>query len=73
MKIKELVHEAEEGKHDSLLLLLDFLLNEKKSISFDDDIKVLDIYFLPKHTEKINKLLGEYLPKRKWMIEGEEE
>jgi hypothetical protein len=74
MKIRELVLEAELNKQSSLLLLLDFLINEKQVVSLSDNARVLELYFLPKHRDRLNKLLREYIEKRRadrdWLCYG---
>jgi hypothetical protein len=74
MNIRELVLEADLNNHSGLLLLLDFLINEKRAISMSDDTRVLELYFLPKHKDRINKLLSEYIKKRRtdrdWLCYG---
>lgn len=64
MTIRELYIEAIKGKEQSLLLLLDFLVKEKKTVKWEDDDSVLDIYFKPNNREKMNCLLLEYKERR---------
>src|SRR5690606_20929201 len=40
-----------------------FVVLEKKVHDWNDDKSVLDIYFLPKHNERMTKLLNEYKKK----------
>jgi hypothetical protein len=74
MKIRELVLEADLNNHSGLLLFLDFLINEKRAVSMSDDTRVLELYFLPKHKDRLNKLLREYIEKRRgdrsWLCYG---
>jgi hypothetical protein len=74
MNIRGLVLEADLNNHSGLLLLLDFLINEKQVINMSDDTRVLEIYFMPKHKDRLNKLLGEYIEKRRadrdWLCYG---
>ena len=64
MTIKELYTEAikleSESGGDSLTLLIEFLVLEKKVLTWTSDYKELDLYFKPNNKEKINKLLLEY-------------
>lgn len=62
MTLEEMYREAKE--FPSLLLLIDFLVNEKKVHQLSDDASVLNKYFLPKHKERMNGLLLEYHNKR---------
>jgi response regulator of citrate/malate metabolism len=60
MKIKELFEYAIVEKEFSLALLLDFLVNEKKTVKMSDDISVLDYYTKPNNRKKMNLLLDQY-------------
>lgn len=60
MVIRELYLEALKHNHKALILLIDFLVNEKKVHTLTDDTSVLDKYFLPQHRERMNRLLVEY-------------
>lgn len=64
MTIRELYIEAIKGKEQSLLLLLDFLVKEKKTVKWEDDDSVLDIYFKPNNRAKMNRLLLEYIERQ---------
>ena len=63
MTIRELFEAALENKDENLQALIMFVVLEKKVHDWDDDISVLDIYFLPKHHERMTKLLTEYKKK----------
>ena len=63
MTIRELFEAALENKDENLQALIMFVVLEKKVHDWDDDISVLDIYFLPKHNERMTKLLNEYKKK----------
>jgi hypothetical protein len=60
MTVREVYAEAIKGKHYSLRLLIEFLVYEKKVLSFSDDQSKLNRYLLEKHSEKMNKLLADY-------------
>lgn len=64
MNIRELLYEANQYKHESLVFLIEFLLIEKGVVKLEDDISVMDRYFLPKHSDRMDKLLKEYIQKR---------
>jgi hypothetical protein len=72
MKIRELYMDALIKKHSSLQLLIEFLVYEKKVVSFEDDEKALDLYFMEKHQERMNKLLLEYNLNRNVLKETKE-
>jgi len=63
--IRELFEAALENKDENLQALIMFVVLEKKVHDWDDDISVLDIYFLPKHRERMTKLINEYKRKMK--------
>ena len=48
-----------------ILLVIDFLVNEKKVVKMEDKLEVLEIYFLEKNRSKMNSLLEAYVQKRK--------
>ena len=60
MTLREAYKGAIEENFESLSLLIEFLVLEKQVLTFEDDVKELDLYFLPKHKERMNKLLLEY-------------
>ncbi|GGJ61824.1 hypothetical protein GCM10007111_24930 [Virgibacillus kapii] len=60
MKIRELYEESIKGDHGSLSLLIEFLVFEKRVLSFDDHISELDLYFKPNNKAKMNRLLLDY-------------
>ena len=65
MTIRELFEAALENKDENLQALIMFVVLEKKVHDWDDDKSVLDIYFLPKHRERMTKLINEYKRKMK--------
>lgn len=60
MNLKEVYTEAIQGEYESLTLLIEFLVLEKKVLDWESDYKELDLYFLPKHYDRMTKLLKEY-------------
>jgi len=63
--IRELFEYALKNKDENLQALIMFVVLEKKVHSWDDDKSVLDVYFLPKHRERMTKLINEYKRKMK--------
>lgn len=63
MTIKELFEAALENKDENLQALIMFVVLEKRVHSWDDDISVLNVYFLPKHNKRMTKLINEYKKK----------
>lgn len=64
MQIKELFEYAIIEKEFSLALLLDFLVNEKKTVKLTDDKSALDLYTKPQNWKRMNQLLDEYRDKK---------
>lgn len=60
MTIRELYIESVKKKEMSLLLLLDFLVKEKKTVKWEDDTSVLQLYYKPNNRKRMNELLKEY-------------
>lgn len=60
MNLKELYTEAIQGEYESLTLLIEFLILEKKVLSWESDYKELDLYFKPNNRLRMTKLLKEY-------------
>ncbi|MBP1950262.1 hypothetical protein [Virgibacillus litoralis] len=63
MDLREVYTESIAESHESLSLLIEFLVLEMKVLSFDDDQRELDLYFKPNNKVKMNKLLLEYRTK----------
>src|SRR5690606_12033435 len=63
--IRELFEYALKNKDENLQALIMFVVLEKRVHSWDDDKSVLDVYFLPKHRERMTKLINEYKRKMK--------
>ncbi|WP_407270011.1 hypothetical protein [Radiobacillus sp. PE A8.2] len=60
MTIRELYNDAVIYDEPHLILLLDFLLFEKRTINLDDEKCVLDLYFKKNNRNRLNKLVLEY-------------
>ena len=65
MTLGELLREANEHDYIDLQALIMFLVFEKKVLTLDDDTKELDLYFLKKHNERMNRELHAYKQKMK--------
>jgi len=59
MTVRELMNEAIAGQYTSLMLLIDLLVIEKKTVSYEDDISVLAFYLQEKFRDKINGHIKE--------------
>lgn len=72
MKIGEYFEGALNDGHFGLALLLDFLVNEKKTVKLSDDESALDVYLAEKNRPRMAKLLDEYLEKKRddknWIV-----
>jgi hypothetical protein len=62
--IRERYKDAILWKYHSLILFIEFLVFEKKVLTFDDDVEKLDFYFQEKFHQKMNEYLHEYERKR---------
>jgi hypothetical protein len=62
--LRELYAESLMGKHYSLQLLIEFLVNEKKVLSMSDDEEKLNFYLQEKFANKINAHLLEFETKK---------
>lgn len=60
MTVGELHAEAIKGKHHSLKLLIDYLVQEKKVLQMEDDSEKLNYYLQDRFQVKINQYLGAY-------------
>src|SRR5690606_24842581 len=65
MTLGELLRETNEHDYIDLQALIMFLVFEKKVLTLDDNTKELDLYFLKKHRERMNRELHAYKQKMK--------
>ncbi len=63
MSLKELYTEAIMQNLGSLSLLIEFLILEKRVLSWESDSVELNLYFKPNNKAKMNRLLLEYKAK----------
>lgn len=63
MSIKEVFEFAISEGYTDLQVLIMFLVFEKEVLKMEDDAKELDLYFLEKHHEKMNRELHAYKQK----------
>lgn len=63
MSIKELFEHSIEYEQQDLQALIMFLVIEKQVLTMDDDKSELDLYFLPKHNDRMGKELTAYKKK----------
>lgn len=63
MTISQALEQALEHDFVDLQALIMFLVYEKQVLSLVDDTKELDLYFLPKHHERMTKELTAYKKK----------
>ncbi|WP_143804764.1 hypothetical protein [Paraliobacillus ryukyuensis] len=64
MKLQEAYLEAKQQKMVGLSLMIEFLVVEKKVLSFDDDSEKLQHYFKPNNKKRMNQLLNDYRRKQ---------
>lgn len=60
MDLRQLYSEAILGEHDSLILLIEFLVFEKKVLNFNCHQRELNLYYKPNNKARMNQLLLEY-------------
>lgn len=60
MQIREWYLDAVDYNQESLLLLLDFLIYEKKVLTMDDDEEKLQFYFQDRYRNSMNAHLEKY-------------
>lgn len=60
MKVRELYREAMSDDQATLVMILDFLIKERKSLSLDDDVSRFNFMLDDKYKNKLNELLIEY-------------
>lgn len=61
--VNDLLTYSLQANDRSTVLLIEYLCFEKSEetkISLNDDISALDIYYNPKHRERLNVLISEY-------------
>ena len=63
MLIKQILHDAFQKNDANLQALIMFLVFEKEVLSMESDKSELDLYFIPKHHERMNKELINYKKK----------
>lgn len=64
MTVGQVYQEAFRYKEDSLILLIDFLVLEKKVLSADDDVSKLEYFMQDRFKSKMNQHLRAYKKKR---------
>lgn len=60
MTVRDLYKEAILGKHKSLLLLIDFLVKEKKVIQMTEPADKITYYLQEKYHKKMSEYLARY-------------
>ena len=60
MKVKYYYQEAILGKHHSLILLIDYLVNKRKVLKMTDSEDKLTYFLQDKFGKKMNEYLVEY-------------
>lgn len=64
MTIREIYEESILLDLYWLQILIEFLVFEKETITFEDDKSSLDLYFKPNNEQRMNQLLKEYANRR---------
>ncbi|SFK05333.1 MULTISPECIES: hypothetical protein [unclassified Bacillus (in: firmicutes)] len=64
MTLLEMYTEAKKENVVSAWMLIEFLVFEKKALTFTDDVSKLDYYYEPRFRNKMNEYLNEYMKQR---------
>jgi len=59
--IGDLMNDAIKNKNRSLAILIELLWREKQVIALSDGLEALDIYFNPRHKERLNVMIDEFV------------
>jgi hypothetical protein len=65
MTVREWYEGAILGKHHSLILLVEFLVYEKKALTFEDSTGKLQYFLEDRFAAKMNAYLSDYEEKRR--------
>lgn len=65
MTVREIYQEAISNGHDSLQLLIRFLVYEKKAVTFEDSQEKIDYYLEDRFLKKMNEYLYDFSVKEK--------
>ena len=66
--VGEYYNDAMDNGHDDLSLVINYLVGEKKVLTFDDEGEKLEYYLQDRFKNRMNQLLNEY---RERVGEGE--
>ena len=64
MTLLEMYTEAKKENVVSAWMLIEFLVFEKKALTFMDDVSKLDYYYEPRFRNKMNEYLNQYMKQR---------
>lgn len=64
MTLLEMYEEAKKENVVSAWVLIEFLVFEKKALTFMDDVSKLNYYYDPRFRNKMNEYLNEYMKQR---------
>lgn len=65
MRVQDYYEEAKEYKHYSLVLLIEYLVYERKVLQMTDQQEKLSYYLQDRFQAKMNEYLAEYEKKRR--------
>jgi hypothetical protein len=60
MKVQDCYNEAKEYGYNSLVLLIDYLVNERKVLKMTSNSAELTYYLQDKFAKRMNKYLADY-------------
>ena len=64
MTVEEYYAAAKKDNHQSLALLIEYLVYERKALKMEDDPKMLSFYLQEKFKVKMNEYLSQYQEER---------
>ena len=64
MTIQEIYHEAKQGNYYSLILLIEYLVKERKVLEWNSSEDKLTYYLQDRFHKKLNEYLAEYERRR---------
>ena len=68
MTVRDVMKELIRLNCSYTLLALDFLINEKRVITLDDDIKKAQWYFQPRFKKKMDMYIADYKRKKEGAV-----
>ena len=65
MQINRWFESTIKQKQKALALMIDYVVNEKKVLTFNDHVGKLNRFMIPRNQPRMNQLLSEYLAEKR--------